>query len=173
MKLAIAVLAVAFLSACAPKVMYRENYSKNYTLGAAAQAPVGNTFLDREGGPEVQYEIWHGIFGGGWQKTDWNKQEGYLREELIYTGKSGSTIHVEYREFRITRGPRIDYEYGQTARLTPSDFLAAPSFYQQLTYDLSDSPTIAFRDVRIDVLKADNEKIEYKVTQDKWGKPAP
>jgi hypothetical protein len=47
--------------------------------------------------------------------------------QLIYSGKQGSIIKISYREF--------------------SSNMARPSFYQDLTYDLSESKEITFQNV--------------------------
>lgn len=70
-------------------------------------------------------------------------QKGSFRAELIYNGKSGDTIKVSYREY--------------------NDDLARPSFYQDISYDLSESTEIGFKKMKIEVLKATNSYIEYIV----------
>jgi hypothetical protein len=65
------------------------------------------------------------------------------REELIYNGKSKDTIRLSYREYK--------------------NDMARPAFYQDLTYDLSESREIAFRDLRIEVLEATNSAIKFIV----------
>ena len=76
------------------------------------------------------------------------------KEELIYTGRSGSTIHIAYREYK-------------------QDF-ARPAFFHDLQYDLSQSNLIAYRGYRIKVMDATNEEITFIVLadgheNDKWG----
>ena len=66
-----------------------------------------------------------------------------LRQELIYTGKSGNNINIEYREFK-----------GNIAR---------PAFSQSLTYDISNDSLIGFRGALIEVFEATNSSIKYKV----------
>lgn len=66
---------------------------------------------------------------------------GSYRHELIYNGKSKDTIWLSYREYM-----------NETAR-----------FFQTLTYDLSESREIAFRDLRIEVLEATNSAIKFIV----------
>lgn len=69
-----------------------------------------------------------------------------LRQELVYSGKSGSTIKVSYREF--------------------SGDMARPAFTQDLTYDLAESKEIAFRSIVIKVVEATGGKIKYKVVKE-------
>lgn len=70
-------------------------------------------------------------------------KEGSARKELLYGGRSGDTIRVAYREFRGN--------------------LAAQAFYQELVYDLSESSTIRFRGMDIDVREATNSHIRFIV----------
>ena len=66
-----------------------------------------------------------------------------FQRELLYNGKSGSTIKVLYREFK--------------------NDMARPAFTQELTYDLSESDLIGFQEVRIRVADASNIQITYTV----------
>jgi hypothetical protein len=68
-----------------------------------------------------------------------------FQRELIYNGKSGDTIRVLYREFQ--------------------NDLVRPAFTQELSYDLADSDTIGFQEVRIRVMEANNTSITFEVLQ--------
>ncbi len=70
-------------------------------------------------------------------------QEGSFKQELLYNGKSKDTIKLQYREYR--------------------DNLARPAFFQDLTYDLTESKEIGFRGMMIEVLEATNSKIKFIV----------
>jgi hypothetical protein len=76
------------------------------------------------------------------KKTD-IYSEGSMKYELIYNGKSKDTIKLQYREYR-------------------NDF-ARPAFYQDLLYDLSESKTIGFKGMTIDVIEATNSLIRFVV----------
>lgn len=69
--------------------------------------------------------------------------KGSIKQELIYNGKSRDTIRMSYLEY--------------------VDDMARPSFFQELTYDLSESRLIAFRDIRMEVLEATNIGIRFVV----------
>lgn len=70
---------------------------------------------------------------------------GAFKYELAYDGYSNQSLHLSYREFR-----------GKS--------LERPVYTQQAKYDIGGFPAdIVFRTVRIQVLKADNSKIVYKV----------
>jgi hypothetical protein len=71
----------------------------------------------------------------------------FVRKELIYSGKSGNVIDVSYKEFRGN--------------------MAAPAFYQNLKYDMSESRIIRFQNFTIEIVSANNQKITYKVVSDK------
>lgn len=66
--------------------------------------------------------------------------------ELVYSGATKDALHLLYREY------------------TPDD-MARPAFTQNLTYD-RDTPTIRFRELRIQVLEASNERLRYIVEAD-------
>ena len=71
-------------------------------------------------------------------------RSGSYKSELLYQGTSRGSLRLAYREY--------------------IDDLARPAFSQDVTYDIAGSPTmITFRTVRIEVLSADNNQIEYRV----------
>ena len=70
-------------------------------------------------------------------------QEPSFRQELIYNGRIGDTIRVLYREFQ--------------------NDMARPAFTQDVVYDLSESNIIGFRDVRIEIVDANNTRVRYSV----------
>lgn len=69
--------------------------------------------------------------------------------ELVYSGKTDSTLRLSYRE----------YVYDRTV------LLARPAFSQDLTYDLKISKQIAFQDILLEVQDADNSKVTFKVVK--------
>ncbi len=66
-----------------------------------------------------------------------------FKRELLYDGKSGTTIHLSYREFA-----------GDMAR---------PAFTQELSYDIRDDRVIGFQRARFEVIDANNTSIRYRV----------
>lgn len=70
------------------------------------------------------------------------RQDSFKRE-LVYTGVSGNTIGVLYREF--------------------VDGLARPAFSQELKYDLTESRIIGYKGARFEILSANNLGITFKV----------
>ena len=68
---------------------------------------------------------------------------------LVYSGITGSTMRVSYREFGgyLIEGPNY----------------ARPAFSQDLTYDLSTSRRISFRDILIDIEEATPSQVSYRI----------
>ncbi len=69
--------------------------------------------------------------------------EDSFKRELLYDGRSGTTIHLSYREFARD--------------------MARPAFTQELSYDIKDDRIVGFKGARFEVITANNTKIEYKV----------
>ncbi len=63
--------------------------------------------------------------------------------QLIYSGKAGNVIKIVYREF--------------------SNDMARPAFSQEVQYDLNDTTVIKFKHTTIQVLKATNQEITFRV----------
>ena len=66
-----------------------------------------------------------------------------FQQQLIYEGKAGKEIKISYREF-----------HGDFAR---------PGFTQELSFDLSEGDTIGAKGARIQIIKATNTEIQYKI----------
>jgi hypothetical protein len=81
-------------------------------------------------------------------KCDKNKicSTDYFNMELIYGGINGSVVSLDYREY--TKG------------------MARQAFSQHLTYDLSKSKIIRYKNIKIQILDATNEAIDFKVVED-------
>lgn len=132
--------------ATAPPPIRNETY-KSYVLNQAGTSTVGSPFfVNQDGRIETQRE-WVGLLfaPGGWKYSD-KYSEDFVRQELLYGGRSGDTIEVSYREFR--RG------------------LAAQAFTQALKYDLKQSKYIQFQRFQIEILDANNQTITSRVVRD-------
>ena len=79
-------------------------------------------------------------------KTTGYPKKGSFEIELIYDGIMNGVISISYREF--------------------VDNLARSAFYQELKYDLKESKKISFKTIKIEVLKATNNNITFKVLDD-------
>jgi hypothetical protein len=71
---------------------------------------------------------------------------GSFKAELVYAGLSGSTLRTVYREYH--------------------DGFNSPAYTMDLQYNLDESRTIAYRTIRLEVIRATNQEIEYRVTSD-------
>lgn len=140
----------------------RKQNHKSYFLATPSKVTVGSEMLTNQ-----KYTIcetvrkgegWVGILNSptGWAedipeaklKTTFTSDS--FKHELIYSGRSGNTIRIFYREYS-----------GSTM-----EHFARPAFFQELQYDLSESTVIAFKHYRIEVLEATNEWIRFLVIQD-------
>jgi hypothetical protein len=130
----------------------RSGFGKNevpsYFLNETKSTVIGNPFLVDQKGTIEKRKVWVGLFNSpdGWEIKDVVKSD-FVRKELIYSGKSGNVIDVSYKEFRGN--------------------MAAPAFYQNLKYDMSESRIIRFQNFTIEIVSANNQKITYKVVSDK------
>ena len=71
------------------------------------------------------------------------ENEKNFKQEFMYGGKSSSTIKFQYREY-----------LGNIIR---------PAFTQEVQYDLKEGNLISFRELKIKILKATNNYIEYEI----------
>ena len=117
--------------------------SRNYRIGVEKITNIGSPMISSKKGTHITGSK-HVPFHGYVEVDEYSKDT--FKEELIYTGRSGNTIHLSYRE------------YVQS--------LARPSFFQELRYDIGRSGTITFRGYKIHVLDANNENIRFVVGSD-------
>lgn len=66
-----------------------------------------------------------------------------FRQQVLYQGRSGSTIRLSYREF--------------------AGDLARPAFTQDLTFDIEGDPIVGAKGARLEVLEATNTSITYRL----------
>lgn len=71
------------------------------------------------------------------------KSVNSFQQTLLYNGKIGNRIAIGYREF--------------------SSDMARTAFSNEVAYDLSESTIIGYKGARIDIVKATNTEITYKV----------
>lgn len=72
-------------------------------------------------------------------------QKDSFQQTLIYNGKFGNKLNIDYREFSA------DY--------------ARPAFAARVEYDLNDSNKIAYKGAVLEIIEANNQSITYKVVQ--------
>lgn len=90
------------------------------------------------------------IFGGSAcyegeyeRKKQLSERGNSFQQTLIYSGRVGNKINISYREF--------------------SNNTARPAFNNDVEYDLSSSNTIGYKGALLEVIKADNSSITYKL----------
>lgn len=66
-----------------------------------------------------------------------------FQQTLIYSGRIGDRITLGYREF--------------------SNNMARPAFNNDVEYDLNESKIVGYKGARVEVIKATNQEIKYKV----------
>ena len=139
-------LAITLLSACTSQVL-TTTATKSYAVGQRVFTSVGSPILRIEKGDVKTIRRWVGILNSpdGWQ-LDQQYSHDYVKGELIYSGVSGKTIEIAYREYRGN--------------------LAAPAFFQSLKYDLAESAYITFQNFRIQVITANNSGIDTVLVSD-------
>lgn len=71
------------------------------------------------------------------------KCESCFKKELVFNGKTGNSLKFMYREY--------------------VEDLARPAFTQELQYDLAEGSIIGIKGLRIEVIRATNISIEYKI----------
>jgi hypothetical protein len=77
------------------------------------------------------------------RKKQISERGNSFQQTLIYSGRVGDKINVGYREF--------------------SNNTARPAFNNDVEYDLSSSTTIGYKGAVIEVIKADNSSITYRL----------
>lgn len=77
------------------------------------------------------------------RKRKLSERGNSFQQTLIYSGRVGDKINIGYREF--------------------SNNTARPAFNNDVEYDLSSSNTIGYKGALIEVIKADNSSITYKL----------
>lgn len=122
-----------FFHNCAPRAVY--NYKTNtMEYGALASVTTGSPIATWEEGLCKQ-------------PCAYFKQG--VESQLIYAGLSGHTITVYYVEFS-TRG------------FDPLKYARA-AFTMSFKYDLSQSKIIAYRDVKVKIIEATNQRLDFIV----------
>lgn len=112
---------------------YHNFYQTNYQLNKAVSARVGDPLILIEAGISLN-EI----------------KETHHKTELIYTGINKNIINIVYNEYK-------------KSGLSDGDLIIVPGKTLYLTFDLNNSNTIRIKDYQIEILKAGNDNIEYKV----------
>jgi hypothetical protein len=136
---------------CTSAYSYSTYKTANYETGQVLSGAVGSPLLVSESGERTgSYVIDH------------------LQKQLIYSGKSGSVVRFEYREFRSS-APKD----GQGSAVGNPASFARPADKRDISYDLDESDVIAFQDIRLKVLRSSNESITVAVLESGIGPGTP
>ena len=132
-----------FFSAChAGGYSVKPVNSKSYALQAIQEVTVGSPMISTDE-QTVKRGRWIGVL---YSPSGYEETVSTFKRELIYGGKTGTTVNIFYREY--------------------GDNFARPAFAQELKYYLKDSKDISFQNFQIHVLSANNSKVKFKVTAD-------
>jgi uncharacterized protein YceK len=122
---------VILLSGCATPISIHCNITPEPYV--EREASVGSIVVSKEA--IASRKEWHGLAGGGMR---WDSET--VRMELIFSGVSGSTLRLTYREY--------------------VNDLARPAFFQELTYE-RDTTEIQFRNTRIRIIEIKGSTLRY------------
>ncbi len=109
---------------------------QDYDLGKEKSVTVGSVMLSYSSIEKNKFSL--------------NSLDKGIKEELVYTGKSGNTIKIDYREYYVQDG----------------DWYMADGYPLHLEYDLSSSDLITCKYYKIKVLSSDNNEIKFIVIND-------
>jgi len=127
-------LATVILGGCAPSAtkiscrIYPE-------LGKERFASVGNTIIEKE--VCASRQEWHGLAGGGNVLVS---ECGKV--ELIFLGKAGDNIRINYREFVKD--------------------MARPAYFMEATYP-ANSKNITFRNTEFEIIEVGDSGLKFKL----------
>lgn len=125
----------------------RDFYSAVGVVKGAFSDPIQALALERKEGAELCVVTVYGVsacYEGEYEKKKQLSERGNsFQQTLIYSGRVGNKINIGYREF--------------------SNNTARPAFNNDVEYDLSSSNTIGYKGALVEVLKADNSSITYKL----------
>lgn len=133
-----------------PQIGYdekRDFYSAVGVVRGALSDPIQALALEKKKGAKLCVVT---VFGGSAcyegeyeRKKQLSEKGNSFQQTLIYSGRVGDKINVGYREF--------------------SNNTARPAFNNDVEYDLSSSNTIGYKGALLEVIKADNSSITYKL----------
>ncbi len=146
-RLLLTLICILFTISCAYLKSTRTADLKSYTLNVDEQASTGvpmitagyATYATAAGRRNLVEEQ------DGWESFEYATND-LFKEEFIYTGRSNSTIHISYKQYK--------------------KILSSPASSQELTFDLGSSDTITFKNFQIKIMNATNDYIRFRVLSD-------
>lgn len=132
---------------CAYITTKKKTHLKSYTINVEEQATVGVPMITSELIKSARVSRVYDLteWQGSWQTLDYPTKDSY-KEELVYTGRTNSVLHILYKKYGIAS--------------------STPQFSQKLTYDLETSDIMEIRNFKIKVLNATGEYIRFQVLSD-------
>jgi hypothetical protein len=143
MKHAFFLFFLIMLVSCGPGVQIINYNDRDYTIGERKEAFVGREMLTYE------YGAYRSSYGPSVKAGQ--------RWQLEYAGVLKGVIQIKYREYSLSPESTL---YGYTTAV-----YARPAYNQDLTYDISETKIIRFKDVRLEIHSADQEKIVFTVLE--------
>lgn len=137
-----------FLSSClGTQYSSRRERHQSYQFYEEIQSNVGSPMIIKKDLHIIHEKTWVGYLQSkdGYVHREYPGAGSFMME-IIYTGKAGDIIYLNYREY--------------------TDSLARPAFYQELKYDLSQSRELVFKNYRFKIIEANNEFIRFFVEND-------
>ncbi len=105
---------------------------RDYKAGDIREANVGEAIITSEAGTK---------------NPVYNYVKEGTKKELIYGGKDGDVIHIQYREYYINRGGTFIKD----------------GFSQDLRYDISESSIITYQSLKMEIIEATSSKLVVKI----------
>jgi len=142
------IVSVALLSGCGATVVKEESLNKSYMLGQKASTNIDELMAFKEHGVVEKKKRWVGILNSpdGYEVISRKYSPDFLRQELIYKGKSGESIKIEYRELHAGS--------------------LMPESQDTMTFDLASSDAIVIKNFQLQILQASEKSISYIVNKD-------
>ena len=136
------------LSGCGATVVKEASLNKSYLLGQKASANRDELMAFKEQGVVEKKKRWVGILNSpdGYEVISRKYSPDFLRQELIYKGKSGESINIEYRELHAGS--------------------LMPETQDTMTFDLALSDAIVVKNFHLQILQANDKTISYIVSKD-------
>lgn len=110
---------------------------KNYSYNTEMESYMGEVMISEIRG--AKNDVYNTILPGS------------IKWELVYAGNNKNNVKIYYREYVVQDG----------------SWYAKDAFTQELNYDLNESDLIRYKNVQLQILTANNEKIVYQVVSDK------
>jgi hypothetical protein len=135
------------IAGCSYLKTTRTTNLKSYTINVDEQSTTGVPMITAG---HITYATASGKHDLSEEQDRWKSYEyetgDNFKEELVYEGRSGNTIHFLYKKYKKV--------------------LSHPSSSESVTFDLESSDTVAFRNYKIKVLNATKEYIRFRVISD-------